>query len=541
MDSLYDYIKWYGEFSFEEKALTAVDNFILSRISYLIIEGITFEKPHRFKDIVKKLEATCGVKGCFYGNEQIVIDAANTKRFGDIYVSNYQDIFDESISAQFAAMTFDLTDDVRFVAFRGTDETLLGWKEDFMISFMETEAQKRSLEYLKGSFDGVHKVYVGGHSKGGNMSLYAAAHLEDEELQKQLKFIYINDGPGLCPEVCDKTCVARIKDKAMRFMPEYSVFGKLFEETQIPGRIVKSSFEGVAQHDCISWGVDHGEPDYSDSHSPGSIFINQALDQWIESVNNESRLSFVNNLFNSIENSGYTTTTEIMEKGPFAIEKILIELLALDKKTVKTLMKLPVTAALDRAPDSEKVNIIRKKVKKKEWISSIAMILMSVILFLVPEYTLQVGISLVLLAVILFEVFVTIRHLHKAGWNLQEESGRVYVCIVMIGIYAMLLVKEDALFFIGSVSIGTAFLFWAYRNAISYKNLCANTEKKDQRLEKIKLIVEIVILIILSAFIFVAPKDTLTWYMTFLAVVFLVDGIVNLIIVLRNLILQNQK
>ena len=111
----------------------------------------------------------------------------------------------------------------------------------------------------------------------------------------------------------------------------------------------------------------------------------------------------------------------------------------------------------------------------------------------------------------------------------------------MFGVYAMLLVKEDALFFIGSVSIGTAFLFWAYRNAISYKNLCANTEKKDQRLEKIKLVVEIVVLIILSAFIFVAPKDTLTWYMTFLAVVFLVDGIVNLIIVLRNLILQNRK
>lgn len=541
MDSLYDYIKWYGEFSFEEKPLTEVDNIILSRISYLIIEGIEFDHPYKFKDVVKKLQATTGIHGCFYGNEQIVIDAADSKRFGEMYISNYKDIYDESISAQFAAMTLDLTDDVRFVAFRGTDETLLGWKEDFMISFTETEAQKESLEYLKNSFDGVHDVYVGGHSKGGNLALYSSAHLEDEELQKQLKFVYINDGPGLCPEVCDNTCVARIKDKALRIMPEYSVFGKLFEETQIPGKIVKSSFEGVAQHDCVSWGVDHGKPDYSDSHSSGSIFINQILDQWIESVNNERRVGFVNNLFNAIENSGYTTTTEIMEKGPFAIEKILIELLSLDKKTVRTLMKLPVTAALDRAPDSEKVNIIRKKVKKKEWLSSICMILLSAILFLVPEYTLQVGISLVLLAVILFEIGVTIRHLHKAGWNLQEESGRVYVCIVMIGVYAMLLVKEDALFFIGSVAIGVAFLFWAYRNAIAYKNLCANTEKKDQRLEKIKLIVEIVVLIILSAFIFVAPKDTLTWYMTFLAVVFLVDGIVNLTIVLRNLILQNRK
>ena len=157
MDSLYDYIKWYGEFSFEEKPLTEVDNIILSRISYLIIEGIEFDHPYKFKDVVKKLQATTGIHGCFYGNEQIVIDAADSKRFGEMYISNYKDIYDESISAQFAAMTLDLTDDVRFVAFRGTDETLLGWKEDFMISFTETEAQKESLEYLKNSFDGVQR------------------------------------------------------------------------------------------------------------------------------------------------------------------------------------------------------------------------------------------------------------------------------------------------------------------------------------------------------------------------------------------------
>lgn len=541
MDGVLDYIKWYGEFSFRQKALTEVDNFIISRLSYLIADGIDLSEPIKFKDLVAKLQATTGVHGCFYGKEQLVIDAANTKRFGEMLVVDYEDVFDQSIAAQFAAMTLDLTDKVRYVAFRGTDETLAGWKEDFMISFMETEAQKKSLEYLKRQFDGKHYLYVGGHSKGGNLALYSTAHIEDKELQKQIKFVFINDGPGLCPEVCDKASVARINKKAIRFVPEYSVFGKLFAEKTIPIKIVKSSAEGIAQHDCCTWCVDHGKPDYCEYNSAGSIFINQILDQWIESVNNEKRVSFVNNLFDAIENSGYSTTTAIMEKGPFAFEKILIEILQLDKQTVKTLMKLPVAAAIDKAPDSERARLIRKKVKKQEWLSSILMILASVVLFMIPEYTLQVGISVLLLTIIIFELCITFKHLHKAGWNLQEESGRVYLCIILIGIYAMLLVKEDALFFVGSVMIGTAFLFWAYRNAIAYKNLCANTEKKDQRLEKVKLIVEIVFLIGLSAFIFVAPKDTLKWYMIFLGVVFLVDGIVNLIIVLRNSILQNRN
>ena len=168
------------------------------------------------------------------------------------------------------------------------------------------------------------------------------------------------------------------------------------------------------------------------------------------------------------------------------------------------------------------------------WIPYMVMILASIVLFIIPEFFLQVGISLVLFAIIVFELVVTFRHLKESHWNLQEESARVYVCIVMIGIYAMLLVKEDALFFIGSVVIGVAFLAWAYRNAIVFKNLCEQTEKKERRAEKIKLLIEVVMLVVLGVFILFAPKDTLKWYMIFLGIVFLVDGIVNLLMICRK-------
>ena len=533
MDNMEDYLKWYGELSFEEKKLTEIDNFILCKLAYLIISDINLGEPKLFKDVVSEVEEKNGIHGAFYGHESFVTLAAESKRFGDIYLSRHEDILDVAESAQFSAMTFDLTEDVRFIAFRGTDETMAGWKEDFMISFTETEAQKKALKYLKESIDGRHRLIVGGHSKGANLALYAASHLDDESLE-WVDFVYMNDGPGLCPEVCDKACVDKIKEKALRFIPEYSIFGKLFEETDIPCKIVKSTEEGVMQHDLYTWGVNHGQIEEALCNSPGSVFINQVLDQWIESVNDERRISFVNNLFNAIDRAGIKTTTQVAEKGPFAVEKILIELLSLDKSTVRTFMKLPATAVLDKAPDTQKVNKIKDTICKLEWLPYVIMILTSIILFIIPEYTLQAAVSLALFAAIVFEIGVTIRHLIKAKWNLQEESARVYICLAMIGIYAMLLVKENALFFIGSIVIGVSFLAWAYRNAITLKNLFVETKKKERTVEKAKLLIEIILLIIMGGFILVAPKDTLAWYMVFLGIVLLVDGVVNLGIIINK-------
>ena len=533
MDNVIDYIKWYGDFSFQQKPLTEVDNFILCKLAYLILNDVKLNRPRAFREIVYEVSAKSSIQECFYGQEELVVDAADSERFGQILLVNYEDVLDEKLTAQFSAMTFDLTDELRFIAYRGTDDTMAGWKEDFMISFTETEAQKKALSYLEESIDEKHQVVVAGHSKGANLALYASVHLQDE-LQKWIKHVYLNDGPGLCPEVCDKSLVLKIKDRATRYVPEYSIFGQLFEEQGIPQIIVKSTNEGLMQHDPASWAVNHGRILESSSFDSGSVFINQVLNQWIESVNNEKRTSFVNNLFNAIDKAGIKTTTQFVEKGPFAFEKMLVELLALDKETVRTFMKIPLTAALDKAPDEKKVKKIKSDIKKKEWLPYLIMILCSIILFLIPEYILQAVISLALLAGIIFEIGVTIRHLYKAKWNLQEESARVYICLVLIGIYAMLLVKEDALFLIGSVVIGVSFLAWAYRNAITFRNLCENTTKKERKGEKIKLIIEIALLVVLGGFILVAPKDTLGWYMVFLGVVLFVDGIVNLGMILNR-------
>ncbi len=246
MDNTLDYLKWYKDFSFEEKELTEFDNFILCRLVYLLMPDVVINEPRSFRDVVDEVRKTTGIHGTFYGRDCVVDMAADSKRFGDIYLSCHADILDESLSAQFAAMTFDLTEDLRFVAYRGTDDTMAGWKEDFMISFTQTEAQKKALAYLRDSMDGKHQIIVAGHSKGANLALYASTHIEDE-YQPWIKYVYMNDGPGLCPEVCDKACVQKIADKSLRFIPEYSIFGKLFEEKDIPVKILKSTEEGVMQ------------------------------------------------------------------------------------------------------------------------------------------------------------------------------------------------------------------------------------------------------------------------------------------------------
>ena len=132
MDNVIDYIKWYKDYSFQEKPLTEVDNFILCKLAYLILEDVKLDKPRPFRDVVYEVMAKTGIQGTFYGKEEIVTLAADSKRYGEMLLVKHEDVLDESISAQFSAMTFDLTDEIRFIAYRGTDDTMAGWKEDFL-------------------------------------------------------------------------------------------------------------------------------------------------------------------------------------------------------------------------------------------------------------------------------------------------------------------------------------------------------------------------------------------------------------------------
>ena len=214
MDNITDYVRWVGGTGFEGRPFSRVDNIVLCQLSYLDLKDIP--EINEEGGVMTLREAVMSLTNLGFSIRKMAPDdserftalvkaAANSKRFGDLYISSFTDILNEEDSIQFSAMTFspEKKGGWAFVAYRGTDSTIAGWKEDFMTSFMLTSSQTMAEDYLRNALRSFDTVLVGGHSKGGNLAVYAAAVLPDD-LFDRVEHIYSNDGPGFCPEVGTK-------------------------------------------------------------------------------------------------------------------------------------------------------------------------------------------------------------------------------------------------------------------------------------------------------------------------------------------------
>ena len=228
---LIDYIHWRGDLGFDKDPLNDTDNIILCQLSYLDCLQVLPEmdpKGRLFKDVYQDITK----KNCYRmltitgGGEDFVAKAAASKRFGNLRMTNFIDEFDKA-KTQFSAVHFELDDKTSYIAFRGTDNSIIGWREDFMTSFTLSHSQKMALDYVKKTMNENRQYYIGGHSKGGNHAVYAAASL-DPKLQQRILRVYNNDGPGFCPEVFDIKKIDAIQEKITKIVPSYDVIGQLF-------------------------------------------------------------------------------------------------------------------------------------------------------------------------------------------------------------------------------------------------------------------------------------------------------------------------
>ena len=224
MDKLDDYIKWLGFLDFEQYPFREADALVLCVVSYFDLAPVFSACPEgqlpKLKDCLPLIEAgklPIRITGGDMGNGAIFEAAARSKRFGELQMSDYEDVVRTEPALQFSAVTFHDRGRFSFLAYRGTDATLAGWKEDFMISFTMTEAQEMARDYAAKVFyeGGGPCWYIGGHSKGGNQALYAACTLSGENLA-QLTKVFVLDGPGFCPEVLGTDLIGRIGGKAVR-------------------------------------------------------------------------------------------------------------------------------------------------------------------------------------------------------------------------------------------------------------------------------------------------------------------------------------
>ena len=272
MANVVDYLHWRGDLTFEKEPFNNVDNLILSILSYLGFGGVVpserSEKRVQLGDacakMLEKLKDDPSLITGFSRVDGTFLEAlVNAPRFANIELGRYVDRINVEKSLQFAAFTAYLPTGQMFVSFRGTDGTLVGWRENLNLSFQVTSADKSAALYLEkrirehladGNSTTCANVMVGGHSKGGNLAAYAATVCPDE-LLGTIDRVWSNDGPNMCPEILPTTAHKVLGDKYIRILPEFSVVGMIFDDPAVPKLIVKSSETGMMAHDGVSWQV----------------------------------------------------------------------------------------------------------------------------------------------------------------------------------------------------------------------------------------------------------------------------------------------
>ena len=345
MADIFDYLKRRGHVSFAEDPFNEVDNLILAMLSYADFDGILDDS---FKTVslniadrryFEKHPRTLAKKSIFHFERAPLLMDSMLKgnRFRETELTKYVDIINSDKDMQMSAVTFLLSDGSAYVAFRGTDTTVAGWKEDFNMSYMpETEGQRSAVRYLNevgAEISG--PIRVGGHSKGGNFAIYASAFC-DREIQERIITVYTNDGPGFRSEVMEREAYKRILPKVVSIVPETSIIGMMFTNN-VGHLIVKSKGVGLLQHDALLWMVEGNRFKETKQSALGS-FINNSQKEWLSTLDDESREMFVNTLFSFFEATGMATFDEMIVNRRTSAKKIMDAIKDLPKEKRAMLM-----------------------------------------------------------------------------------------------------------------------------------------------------------------------------------------------------------
>jgi hypothetical protein len=243
--------------------------------------------------------------------EQLFFSFLKSRRYKNVTLSCFVNEVVTEAEKQFCAMVFHLPDGTDFVAFRGTDNTLIGWKEDFNMTCMSAiPAQLEAVAYLnRAAALSDRRLRVAGHSKGGNLAVYAAAKCPDE-IKKRIIDIYNFDGPGFRKEfLCDPD-FTRIKDRVRKYLPQSSIIGMLMysEESYT---VIRSNRKGIMQHDLFSWQIENGMFITEDSMKVPSMLLDRTVADWLASLDDEQRRIFIDTVFELIRHTNARTVFEL--------------------------------------------------------------------------------------------------------------------------------------------------------------------------------------------------------------------------------------
>ncbi len=317
MADILDYLAWRGDIEFTQMPVNPVDALIFSTLSYIDFKDIVPDNPLQS---ISLQEAAVGLfsltdpvsRTRVKKDLELLKAVAESARFDNIRMTFYRSILIPEEDTQFAAVTIFLEDGSAYIAFRGTDSTLTGWKEDFNMSFQPSiPAQHLALEYLQ-QFANAHPIpiWMGGHSKGGNLAVYAAAKCGDI-LQRRIVEVYSQDGPGFSETMMSDPGYHAILPKVRSYVPQSSVIGMLLEHKE-PYTIIKSNQIGIMQHDPYSWQVLGANFLQVEELTADSRFLDRTFKNWLAAMSNEERSEFFDTVFELLESTGAERAGEII-------------------------------------------------------------------------------------------------------------------------------------------------------------------------------------------------------------------------------------
>ena len=324
MSTIFDYLDYVAYDSIYDRPFKELDVLALTELTYLpfdriVPQGDTTNIEVRLSDASELVDRTTNFT-VTNQHLQLVDKLATSKRFKNLKLLNYVDEYDPDVQKQFAAMTYRLTMDVYLVVFRGTDDTLIGWKEDFHMTYMDhVPSQRRAASYLQHVMKEFPKgrFMVAGHSKGGNLAAYACSYLPDHLIER-VDAIYCYDAPGLNKAIIETEGYQRIAHLVHRFVPQGSIVGMMLEVPE-PATIVKSrAFGGFAQHDAFTWMVEKDGFVTLDQTSPDSQQTDETLKQWVRETSADERKKFFDTFFGIFLDAGITSINDLMNLKNFS-------------------------------------------------------------------------------------------------------------------------------------------------------------------------------------------------------------------------------
>lgn len=365
MAAIMNYLQWRGDIPFSCKPMNDVDSYIISKIGTIDWSGIVPEDAAGISlaDAVKSYIAKGGTDylGLVASRQiyPVVISLPETQRFGSLELTMYTRKTSLERTEQFSALTVGLPNGDRYISFRGTDDTLVGWKEDCLFAVEnEVSAQRNAVEYLEKAAEAFSgKLVVGGHSKGGNLAVYAAANVPTE-IQNRIEIVYDFDGPGFEKDFFLRAGYLNIRDKIRKIYAKNAMVGTLMHNCANV-TVVDCSSIGIAAHDGFTWETGpNGFIPYPEL-TPAAKAFNEAMDKLLQDMTTEKRKEFIEALFDSLAASGAETLTGLTEQG---IRKSISMVRTLNKDPAVHHMVSGLLELMTREYFSEKVKGIKNRI-----------------------------------------------------------------------------------------------------------------------------------------------------------------------------------